>query len=48
MIPKQAGFYGKPFKASRGVQQGDIVSPMIFTSGGQMSPYGQYFNLENS
>jgi Reverse transcriptase (RNA-dependent DNA polymerase) len=30
MIRKQAGFYGKPFAASRGVRQGDIISPMIF------------------
>lgn len=30
MVPKQAGFYGKPFTASRGVRQGDIVSPIIF------------------
>jgi hypothetical protein len=30
MIPKQAGFYGTPFTAHRGVRQGDIISPMIF------------------
>jgi Reverse transcriptase (RNA-dependent DNA polymerase) len=30
MVPKQAGFYGEPFAASRGVRQGDIISPMIF------------------
>ncbi len=30
MIPKQSGYFGKAFKASRGVRQGDIVSPMIF------------------
>jgi exonuclease III len=30
MVPKQAGFYGKPFGASRGVRQGDIMSPIIF------------------
>jgi hypothetical protein len=27
MVPKQAGFYGKSFSASRGVRQGDILSP---------------------
>jgi hypothetical protein len=30
MIPEQAGYFGKAFKASRGVKQGDITSPMIF------------------
>jgi Reverse transcriptase (RNA-dependent DNA polymerase) len=30
MVPKQAGFYGKAFRACRGVRQGDIVSPTIF------------------
>jgi Reverse transcriptase (RNA-dependent DNA polymerase) len=30
MVPKQAGFYGKPFKASRGVRQGDIMASIIF------------------
>jgi hypothetical protein len=30
MIPKQAGFFGKPFSASRGVRQGNIASPIIF------------------
>jgi hypothetical protein len=30
MVPKQSGYFGKAFKASRGVRQGDIISPMIF------------------
>ena len=30
MVTKQAGFFGKPFRASRGVHQGDITSPFIF------------------
>ena len=30
MIPRQAGYYGKAFRARRGVRTGDIVSPLIF------------------
>jgi hypothetical protein len=29
MVPKQAGFFGQAFSASRRVRQGDIVTPMI-------------------
>ena len=30
VVTKQATYYGKPFKATRGVTQGDIISPMLF------------------
>ena len=30
MIPKQAGCYGTAFNTSRGVRQGDIISPTVF------------------
>ena len=30
MIPKQSGCYGKEINTSRGVRQGDIISPTVF------------------
>jgi len=30
VVPKQGKYYAEPFSASRGVRQGDIISPMIF------------------
>jgi Reverse transcriptase (RNA-dependent DNA polymerase) len=30
VVPRAAGYYGRCFRAHRGVTQGDIVSPMIF------------------
>jgi len=30
VVPRQAGFIGVPFQATRGVTQGDVISPSIF------------------
>jgi hypothetical protein len=30
VVAKQSGYYGEPFEATRGVTQGDIISPTIF------------------
>lgn len=30
LIPKKAGFYLMPFKVSRGVSRGGVISPIIF------------------
>lgn len=30
IVPKQNGYHGRPFHATRGVTQGDIISPMLF------------------
>jgi hypothetical protein len=30
MVPKSADFFGIPFHPTRGVQQGDVLSPLLF------------------
>ena len=30
LVPRQSGYFGRPFDTTRGVRQGDIISPMIF------------------
>ena len=30
MVPRQAGYYGRPFVAERGVRAGDVISPTVF------------------
>ncbi len=30
MVLRQSGYYGTPFRATRGVTQGDVISPIIF------------------
>jgi len=30
MVPRQAGYYGRSFRAERGVRQGDIIFLLIF------------------
>ena len=30
MVPRQAGYHGRPFVAERGVRAGDVISPTVF------------------
>ena len=30
MVPRQSGYFGRPFRAGRGVRVGDVMSPTIF------------------
>jgi len=45
MVPRQAGYFGKPFGASRGVRVGDTMSPTIFNI--MVDPVIRHWRHEN-